>query len=686
MSDSSRPKAVYEPGELDKVRGRLGPLSAEEAKKMSQVLGGEVGVEKSAAKQAAGSSDRGVIKRNRPKGVEASALVDRQRHREAENGAASGGYGSDSRKAASKPKRHDDDPNTPYKLHYIERVKMDKLMWASNINLKTTGQFLQSVFSFFQPPPDFLNPEFISREISVYVQPLNTLVTATRSLFNKTNTDLDARMKKSSAFAYETLNTIREWDTQTLNSELSNLQMHPRNVTSIDMTNFLKAFFKPLYLLDRLDLDNSIGSAYRLLVKALLVQNPQGPRDQYQKTILECIENLGFLRKEARFHFYPIIMKLISDKCFTCSELFDKRQNRYAAFLGLSKENQIEPSQFIQVKNNAAEKKKEEEEEQQVAESDEEELKRKAIEQENKAVAKGYAILDSLFPGAGWNNVTEAPDMYPYFNDVFRFPKEYVDISPTDPLLQVVILTRVIDELLYALRYVAFGSIDDGMGGSINLEEELSEQIENWHAHLDSSLEKEYIPRLSEYCRLLENPAENHNSDYARRLSSDTRWIKRYFFMPYFSVETAYPPPFRKKEIKSLYSEVRKLRRNLSIVAKGIEAGQKKGGAHSNASCDEITNPWDAYKFQIPNPLSKRLNLLLEGKPKNNAALIYYLLGISVVLDYMVNDDKSWAYAEERGSILFRSLNNEGVVPQNGADKGPDTRRLFEESLKKHAN
>ena len=43
---TKRPKAVYEPGELDRVRGKLGNIDQAEAKRMVQLLGGEVGTEK----------------------------------------------------------------------------------------------------------------------------------------------------------------------------------------------------------------------------------------------------------------------------------------------------------------------------------------------------------------------------------------------------------------------------------------------------------------------------------------------------------------------------------------------------------------------------------------------------------------------------------------------------------------
>ena len=41
-----KPKAIYEPGELDKTRKNIGEISPEEAMAIAKKLGGEVGVEK----------------------------------------------------------------------------------------------------------------------------------------------------------------------------------------------------------------------------------------------------------------------------------------------------------------------------------------------------------------------------------------------------------------------------------------------------------------------------------------------------------------------------------------------------------------------------------------------------------------------------------------------------------------
>ena len=142
------------------------------------------------------------------------------------------------------------------------------------------------------------------------------------------------------------------------------------------------------------------------------------------------------------------------------------------------------------------------------------------------------------------------------------------------------------------------------------------------------------------------------------------------------------PPPFQKNTTDALYPEIRSLRRYLTSIAAGIEQGNKRGGADKGAPCDGIDNPWDPYVFQIPNPVSKRLDLLLAPKKRNNASLIFFTLAITVVLDQLLNDEDSWAYSE-RADFLFRSENGEGARPLFSVTNNIDAEMLFKQALKK---
>jgi hypothetical protein len=313
----------------------------------------------------------------------------------------------------------------------------------------------------------------------------------------------------------------------------------------------------------------------------------------------------------------------------------------------------------------------------------EEKTKRVTAEAEKKALARGLNTLEILFPKAGWDNLASFPDLYPYFAGIFDLRKGFVYIAPTDPLHQIYILMRIIAELFFGLRYVSFGRIVGADSSPDTSGDTLTNIITNWQYSLQNSFDNEYLPRMSEYIRLLEGSPEDWNSPYTKKLVTDLHWTKRLYFLPYYKFQSIAPPSFQKKSITPIYPEIQKLRRYLAAVGISIEKGNHAGGAETNAHCDGIDNPWDRYVFQVPNPVSTRINALLAQKNRTNASLVFFTLATVTVLDNLVNDEKSWAYTDDRPGPLFRSVNNEGIRPLTGVDTRIDANALFKAALKK---
>jgi hypothetical protein len=232
------------------------------------------------------------------------------------------------------------------------------------------------------------------------------------------------------------------------------------------------------------------------------------------------------------------------------------------------------------------------------------------------------------------------------------------------------------------MRYVRFAAITGPDGNLTNIEGNLSDIINNWRGNIDLSFAKGYLPRLAEYCRILENSAESRISPYAKKIVNELHWIKRLYFLPYYKFEIIGPPPFQKQDIVNIYNVVRTLRKYLMSVAMGIEQGTRQGGAEAKASCNGISNPWEPYNFEVPNPVSSHLDMLLAPGKRNNACLVFFSLSAVTVLDYIINNEDSWAYAN-RSKPLFRSINGEGVTPLFGVENKIDAEKIFRNSLKK---
>jgi hypothetical protein len=679
----AKQKAVYEPGELDRVRGKLGSLDPAEAKRLAQVLGGEVGLEKASHPPVAKRAGPGTAAKGSPGG--SSSSRPRRRPERPVNPDAS----IEARLRAPKKLNPADDPARPFRQNYWERVKMDRLCGSAEFDIKSPLQVLQSMLSIFSKPPDLVSAVFVNKRMNEYYTHIELLVTVTRTLLPRNNLLRNERFKRISPAAFELVVLFRQWDIEKIAGDMAKLQANPRSARVVDFSGILKAIYKPLVLVEQLDLDNHIKESYRLLYKILFIENPTEAINNQQEMIRSAMAAFDMIRQDLRFFLYPLLLKLLSDKFLPYNAFFIERRNRFMSFLEISDADRLAPRDIIKepeltkemvLGKQADEEGAGDESEDEANPSEAQREKRALLEAERKAVDRGLGTLETLFPRAGWDRMAEYPDFFPYFGKLFSLEKNYVLIPPSDPLQQVMILTRILEELLVGLRYVRFTTVIGAGGIADDIEAIMTDILTNWHFYIEEAFGKEYLPRLAEYCRILDSPAESRTSPYAKRLLNELHWTKRLYFLPYYRFESSAPPPFQKKDITALYPEIRRLRKYLSTVASGIEQGLKLGGKDS-AHCEGIDNPWDSYVFQVPNPVSTRLGALL-GKKRNNASLLFYTLAVTVVLDNLVNNDNSWAYKGDRSGVLFRSVNGDGSTPAFGVDEKIDADALFKQSLK----
>jgi len=186
-------KAIYKPGELNEVRKKLGNINPDEARRMAQVLGGEVGIEKA-------TDPSEPVRKQRPRHETVEVSLDRPGSKKAppihrvETLPQEG-------ENPKRPKRTTildpgDDPSVPLKTSYRERLKMDRYAAQVEFEIKNPTQVFYSMLSLFGEPPDFLNPDFVSRRMNEYYQRIETLVTITRSLLPRNHPQRNDRFKK----------------------------------------------------------------------------------------------------------------------------------------------------------------------------------------------------------------------------------------------------------------------------------------------------------------------------------------------------------------------------------------------------------------------------------------------------------------------------------------------------------
>jgi hypothetical protein len=695
---AKKPNAIYEPGELDKLRGRLGPVDESEARLIAQKLGGEIGTEKSVVNTPVKKT--GYVRREQNEML----VPGRKGRRGRDTPKYDDDYGR-KEAIAKHGKDPSDDPSVQLKTSYFERIKMDRYAAQPEFEIKSSLQALITILWFFGEPVDKLNPVFIGTRMSAYYKKIELLVNATRALLPRNNAKRGERLRKAAPYYFSILDVIRNWDMERVNDELTRIRAQTRQATGIDFAEIIRGVYRPLFVLEKLNMETHIKGAYKVVYKVICMEDPAEPKEKFQELIRIALSSFADIRREVHFGLYPLLMKYISDRWFPYEQLFVERRRRFMSFLGLTEYDQIKPVETTsgQVENGDLENMVEEEiKKEEAAEesadageglqeggadpNDPQDAAKKAREEaekkEKRALDHSLKVLETLFPKAGWDNLEEYPDFYPYFVNTYQLRRGYELIGPSDPLLQVAVLMHIMEDICVALRNVTFGTVIGHDGNPSQINDLIGTTIVNWHRFIDDSFNKEYLPRLTEYCGMIEHSPEARVTTFAKRTFDGLRWLKRLYFLPYFKFESVGPPPFQKQDVVAIYSEVRTLRRYLTLVAAGIEQGNHMGGAEAKAICDGIENPWNKYNFEIPNPVSRRMDALLSPDKRNNTALVFFALSVITVLDNLLNNENSWAYGEKVGPV-FRSVDNKGVTPVFGVDNKLDADRIFKEEMKK---
>jgi hypothetical protein len=405
-----------------------------------------------------------------------------------------------------------------------------------------------------------------------------------------------------------------------------------------------------------------------------------------------ALQNLRYCRRYLHFYLYPILLKLLSDVYIPYDTFFTEKKAEYLAFIGLSENDRIAPQGAALPDDDtdssnlsAAEKailgdddktdakqsdtKQDEDEKGNEDEKTEESVPASA----GKSFEKGIETLELMFPEAGWNKLRDYPDLYPYFHSCMDLFKGSDMISPEDPALQVLILALIVQELLYGFRAIKYNTGEDDAK-----KDSLASILDEWNLVLSDCFDRLYIPQLTEYGQAIENSG-GKVTEYISKIKNDIHWIRRSYFFPFYEFSAFGGPSFSKKDIRSLFRMARTLARELNSQIKAVAEALKTADEASKPAVDGIMNPWEPYTFDVENKVSRRLSKLLPKDKANNVSLIMFTFHVVVVLDYLMNNQASWAY-NGADDNLVRDANS----PTFATDKGKeiDAEAIFRKSLK----
>lgn len=272
--------------------------------------------------------------------------------------------------------------------------------------------------------------------------------------------------------------------------------------------------------------------------------------------------------------------------------------------------------------------------------------------------------MDTLFPEAGWNSIHTKPDMYPYFQTLYSFTDGFNLITPENPMQICLILQRILEDFFVACRNIKF-SIDKEPDFII-LEDNLTNIFSEWSLYREHIGERLYLAELKDYVNHIYTQSDFGISPYAKKKLSNLLWQTKYLFLPHLSFELIFmekpdkdatykPIPKRVEYLKSIFSLlITRADQNSNLISQNIEK--------ANEDIYGAANLFAPYRFDVPNVVSRRIDVLLGGKKSNNANninLLKYTLCIIAVLDWWINDADSPGYVNA-GKIPYRVSQEDG--------------------------
>ena len=674
MSDNvkekkQKPKAIYEPGELDKVRKNLGDISPEEAMRVASVLGGEIGIEKTPQYDNF-SKSRGVYVKNK----QDRPIITR-------NPVSSSI--SNNRTIEPFPKAL-----TLPNISPKDKSIIDKLMASPEYKIKRPQNFINFLFSIGKLP-DRVSADFISITLLNYIGHIQKFTSCVKRLMSAGSELYKEKIKTIFSPKYKMLNFVTQIDLNITQDLYKQLQKTPNQITVTRLIPFIKSIYKPLITL--YFLGEGRITAYIKTVYAEIAPDSKVPDETLLQYTKEACTEWIYINGQVIKGLYPLLLRMCGTEFVSYPKFFNTKISKILEFLDMTKFDLILPedkkikesttelrSINPEEVSKSAESEKKEVSNETVSEEKAEESKEDEQENESSSVVlKGLDLLERIFPSAGWDNLGKE-DLFPYFQPLYQFNDGFNLISPRNPIQVTIVLVRILEDFFQACRHINFTLDKDPDFESF--EDNLSDVFSEWSLYREVLFDKDYLSELKEYVNQIYSEANFKKLPYAKKKLSNMQWQIKNMFLPHLSFDLVFMErPNKDGTYKPLQIRIEYLKAIFSTLIAQVEGVSK--------TVSGAPNILERYHFDIPNVVSKRIDVLLGGKKSKNGTnlnLLKYTLSIICVLDWWINNENSPAY-EVDNEIPYRISLDDGA-PIFSVPLRSDQNNLFIKSVKARAN
>ena len=666
MAEENKPAKTLAPGTIDQVRKNIGPIDPEEAKLMSQKLGGEVLRERAAVQEPI---SRPSPKRTsqgassvRASGYSSSDVAERSKNTMTDSHKSSSGTNT----AEKKKKPVEDLPEVSAK----DLKLMEKLMMSSEYDIKPDYGLFNIFYRMSSKNREKVAKGFAEYTVKQHIAHMQTFISTIKTFIQVSPDVYKSKIATETDLKFKFLRTVGMWTMHDIKVLAIDVQDNAQDITVAQMIPFVRAVyheFITIYYIGEQQIPAMIKEVYNDLI-----QLPGADQKKLQLLAKEGITEWLYIYNSILKGMYPLLMRMCSTEYVEFPRFFTAKIADILKFVGRTKFDLLLPDK--KKKENKDDKKKKEEK------KEKEEAKPVAGAYDD-LVKTGINILDQLFPMAGFKNLEKHPDMFPYFQPLYRFEDGFNMLHPDNPMQVTLVLSRILEDFFQGCRNVDFNIKADERLASLS--DNLTEAMNDWASYREDLFDRKLGDYLRNYVNSIYSQADYASTQYGKENLNNIFWRMKLYFLPCFKFNApTLKHPTNDSKYKPFYSRIEYIRNVLTVIVRRIDEN-----SNGKKPVLGVINPWNRYIFDLPNNISRRLDVLLGAKQDDevtratNANLIKYTLCVASVLDWWVNNSSSPAYSTNPDHVYRISAKDGG--PEFSVPERSDQGQLFADGVKK---
>ena len=666
-SENKSPRS-FEPGTIEKTRKAIGPIDQDEAHKMAEVLGGEVLPERAPPIDTKSLPKQ----RRREPVIKASGLSSSD---VAEKSAALTATSANTKSSASvnqivsTARRIKTDEDLPA-LTSKDLKLMDREMMSTEYGIKPNYGLFNVFFRLSPKNREKVTRSFATYKIKKNMEHMQTFIGTIKTFIQMSPDTYKAKIAADPDLKFKFLRTVGKWTMKDIKLLAVDLEGEGDNVTVAKLIPFVKTTYHELITVYYIG-EQQVGAMIKE-VFADLAAYPNSDQKQLQTLAKQAITEWLHVYQQVIKGMYPLLMRMCSSQYVPFPQFFTSQIGPILQFVGVTKFDLLLPEKK---KKSDADVKAEKE-----AAAKKAEAQAHVAGKKDELVNAGLKILEQLFPEAGFSHLEEHPDMFPYFQPLYKFTDGFNMLNPQNGLQVTIVLLRVLEDFFQGCRNITFNlEADEKLS---LLKDNLSTAMSEWAEYREDLFERKYGEYLRNFVNQLYSKNDYGKTQYGKEALSNMLWQTKYYFLPHFQfTQILLEKPANDGKYKPLCARTDYLRTVFTTLARRIDEN-----ASSKKAVLGVLNPWDRYRFDIPNVISKRLDVLLGAKRQTdtsatNANLIKYTLCIIAVLDWWLNNPESPAYTTD-SRYIYRISEKDGG-PEFSVPERNDQNQLFAAAVKR---